>query len=136
MAYALPNLLAGVRSFLAAHAAVAAVVAGRVYALRTPPSPAYPLVLLTDVTTDAMVGSTDKLASARIQVECYGTDSHDEAAAHHLAVTCHAAFHDLADEPGFTGFSDVAGLQPLPDRELGKARYIFEVRVYGYTPHD
>lgn len=130
----LPNLLAGVRDFLVADADVAALVSGRVHALRMPVDPTFPLVLLTDVTTSPLVADVDKLAESRLQVEAYGVDSYDEGRAWTLAATCHASLRKLATTSGFSGVLPETGLQPVPDTDLGKARWMFEVRVYGYRP--
>lgn len=130
--YTLPDLLGRLRSHYQAHADVTALVGNRVYALRTPNKPTYPLVLLSTVVTAPIVSATDKLATLDVQVECYGANEHDEYGAWTLAATCHAA---LGPPPTHvSGTQTLTGLQPIPDTELKKARWIFEMRLFGYTP--
>jgi len=128
VSYQFPNLLARVREFLDT------ALTEPVHAIRTPAGATYPLVLVTAVSTAPLTGATDKLAQARIQVECYGQTAQDEAASWALAARAHLAFHGISNEPDFSGFTTETGPQLIPDRELGKARHIFDVRVYGYTP--
>lgn len=130
--YTLPDLLGRLRDHYIGHADVAALVDGRVYVLRMPTSPTFPLVLLTSVVTAPMVDQTDKLATFDVQVECYGANAHDEHAAWTLASTCHAVLHDLSGN--VTGATTLTGLQPIPDRELDKARWMFDARLFGYMP--
>lgn len=135
--YTLPNLLGMVRAFLAAHADVSALVADRVHVLRMPPTPVFPLVLLSEVVESPLITRTDKLAVSDVQVECYGSSVTDERAARDLAAICHAALHDLDTyahpSAGVTSVSTLVGLQNVPDAQLDKARWLFEVRIVGYT---
>lgn len=131
-----PDALPIVREFLAGHADVAALVAGRVHAMRLPDAPVFPCVLVTTIVDRNVVAQTTHAAAPRVQVEAFAGDSpHGEADARLLAATCHAAL--LTELDGYshaaghvTDVAEELGFQFVPDPDYQRhARCQFDVRV-------
>lgn len=132
-----PDALLIAAAYLRQHAEVAARVAGRVHANRLPSPTVWPCLRVQRVIdTDIVAGH---FAGARLQVDGFAAELRQDREAWLLASTAKAA---LLAMPGWqhpegvvTAVEEAAGLQPMPDADLGRARYLFDVRVYIHPHH-
>ncbi len=131
-----PDALIIVRGFLFQHADVNALVGGRVYANRIPASPTWPLVRLQQVADSEVVAR--HFTATRVQVEGWAATLHDDGTARDVAATCRSALHDMSGwvhpEGWVSHVEEASPLTWLPDDDAGKARYLFDFRIYA-TPH-
>lgn len=130
-----PDALLIAAAYLRQHAEVAARAAG-VHANRLPSPTVWPCLRVQRVIdTDIVAGH---FAAARLQVDAFAAELRQDREAWLLASTAKAALLAMPGwqhpEGAVAAVEEVAGLQPLPDADLGRARYVFDVRVFVH-PH-
>lgn len=133
----IPDVTPLLRDFLRADAAVSALVAARVYAVRIPAKRAWPCVLITPLSQLSVTPHVERSVDAQVQLEVYGRDGDDWAHTWLIAATAQARMrHALPSYTHPAGHVSAvlpeAGLQFLPDDEHGVARCVTTVRLIAY----